>query len=225
MWSWIKNRDGYYCLKTAMRGILSCTVGRPVGFCPVQQFSSYYLTGINSAITDIPTEALILCTGYKIGDMQFGITGSCYFGESEHDAAMREIHEELGITFDQDKLKFHSTGITDNVSSTIFSLCLNECDIKSITKPISTHNKDNRNKKVAVIIFGSSPRIKELMELARPQNKTEQIAYFASVPKRKASNIINIVKNNFLSSRKRNRDKKIKEKTKTNKRTREDDDF
>jgi hypothetical protein len=214
---WTTTRTGYECLATTLRDIETCTVGRRVGICNKQLFSSYYLTGMNSAISVLPKESSILCVGYCIGDMQFTVTGSCYKDETVQDAAIREVKEELGVDIDITKLKLHSHGAitNDKKKSTIFTLCIDNCEMRPIHELSKSMNdlKDDRSRKVSVMIYGSTENIRQLMEMARPMKREEGIAFYGSVPHMHASLIVSIIKEVFLKG-----SSKIKEEVNVRKR-------
>jgi hypothetical protein len=155
---------------------------------------------MNSAILDIPDRVAILCIGYSHGDMQFGVTGSCLVNERVQLAAIREVTEELGISFKHSELRIHSSGSTidnPNVESTIFSLDMDTCQPTAISnehKKIINSSSDDKTRKVAVVVYGSKSTITRVMEMARPQKREEQISYYASVPKDKAVDIISVLK-------------------------------
>lgn len=196
---WVRNQLGYECLHTTLPNIETCTVGRNVKKCSKQVFSRYYLTGMNSAIQDIPEESHILCIGYTIGDMQFTVTGSCYENETVQGAAMREVYEELGVYIDPTYLQLHSHGQLEKkkrVFSTIYLLCVDNCEMKPIQEmPNFQGLKEDKSRKVSIMIYGSRERLRKLMEMAYPMKSDEEITYYGSVPHVDACLLIEIMKN------------------------------
>lgn len=184
---WVDNKQGVKCLETGFEDIETCTVGKKTNICKKQKFSRYYLTGMYSTLCDIQTDTSILCVGYTGGDMQFTVTGTCHFGEDEETAVSREIMEEVGIDFDATKLLLHSYGFIENqeTRSAVFSLCIDDCrprPLSELPQVFRGRYRDDKRRKVSVIIYGKRENLRSLMEMARPLIKNEGINYYGSVP-------------------------------------------
>lgn len=201
---WTDNKQGVKCLETRFEGVETCTVGKRYNVCYKQLFSRYYFTGMHSALLDLPKDVSILYIGYDLGDMQFTVTGTCRYGEDEETAAAREIMEEVGIDFDASKLMLHSYGTIEkqDAKSAVFSLCIDNCKVKRLDElPIvfsGRRARDDRNRKVSVIIYGSRENLRDVMEMARPLCKDERINYYGSVPYASTKLLVDTFKHVFL---------------------------
>ncbi|ARF09553.1 NUDIX hydrolase [Indivirus ILV1] len=190
------NKKGFLCFAAAFTGIVMKTIVGLMHECRKQLFSNFYLVGIISALEKIPKESCLLYIGYTPGDMQIGVTGSCQIGESPKQAAVREIKEELGVNILPVDLKECSFEKMKRGYCTVYSLCIDNCAFTQLRcSELKKSGYDNKQNKIAVIIYGSNEKVKKLIEIAKPTDSTEKISYYASVPQPCALNVTSIIKN------------------------------
>lgn len=104
-----------------------------------------------------------------LADSQLSITGCPYYNEHFVTAAKRELSEEIGLTCDTSSLinivDSYTTTYIVNINNT-YSASKKD-DLCQDTKN-KLNKKDNKNKKIQVLIFGSLPEI---------ETKIKQINY------------------------------------------------
>ena len=103
----------------------------------------------------IPPNYYILCPLYSVGDFQLGVTGTSHFNENIVKTVRRELLEELGIfpiNYTPQLIKLNNNiityGNTININNT---RCNNKFNI--------IKGNDNRNEKIAVVIYGKEEDI------------------------------------------------------------------
>lgn len=137
------------------------------------KLSTYLLNGVYDKIMEMNDEEYILCVGYiekKGGDFQIGLTGSAKFNEDIDETAKRETCEEMGLVF-EDFLKISSDQGKKHTSY-VFTVNANNCK-NFITSPFS-RKKDDRRRKVTVLIHGDINTIFNIMRSIPVKSSNEE---------------------------------------------------
>lgn len=188
----------YLCYETKFDGVVYCQlvfdddrriVGREdVVPMPTQLFSTYCLPGSEIAMGFILPDRMILAIGYSLKDKQFSVTGSCTFGETHEDAAVREILEEIGLSVTTDELHLlhtsKKTRYRQACTATHFALDVDALgdDMAISTTLHEPEGKPDPSNKVSVIVHGSYKAMTALLAKIGPTDTTETISFFAIVP-------------------------------------------
>ena len=172
----------------------------PIIIAETQLFSGFSLPSAGIAFRAIPANHVLLCPGYDLGDMQMCVTGSIkrykrspesdeWTYEDPIDAAIRELHEELGLIVDHDDIKLLCVGerVKDRrhteCTATHFSLDMDKCQSAEITvRPPRSNGKDFSKQKVSVIVHASLPVMRDLITRVGPTDPKETITHLAIVP-------------------------------------------
>ena len=171
----------------------------PISIVETQLFSGFSLPDACIAFRAIPAHHIILCPGYDLGDMQMCVTGSIkrykispdseWEYEDPIDAAVRELHEELGLIVDRDTIRLLCVGERvknrNNMEciATHFSLDMDKCQSAEITvRPPRSDGKDFSKQKISVIVHASLPVMRDLITRVGPTDPRETITHLALVP-------------------------------------------
>jgi len=135
-------------------------------FLNTLRYNDYYLIG--------PTYN----NGTKLTDVQCLVTGKCKTGESDIQAAQREVAEELGLVLNGQNIRFsHNTA-----KEIAYIVDINNCDAydPAVHAGISLYsNNDDTHRKVAVYIYGTYPDISAKIQQIRCRcNEHERVKVF-----------------------------------------------
>ena len=142
--------------------------------------SSYFPETIKLLIQKIPSNYYILCPLYSFGDFQIGVTGTSYFNESQVRTTYRELNEELGIF----PKKYIPTMIKVHNNITTYGSNININHMRLNKKASKMTGKDDRNNKIAVIVYGEEQDIldKYLTKNIIQFQSTDNIVGVMSIP-------------------------------------------
>lgn len=170
--------------------------------------SDYLLPGTVEALVKLPKHSFVLCIGYQtnmtLADSQIGLSGTVKKGETNIQAALREVGEEAFLN--PNTIKFEGTWSSRSgavavavekkgekkreqkkkmeYTCTWYSVPINDCMIVDAkTQPLNKRH-DHKNQKVGVLIHGSELELTRGLSRipVKPlQNKRECEAYFSII--------------------------------------------
>lgn len=156
---------------------------------PKQLFSRFTLPNDHVAMSTVPRDHMILGIGYSLGDIQLRVSGSRKQGEKTLPAALRELREEFGLVVSREDLQFVCTAAREKTKKknacivTHYCLNVDTCgQVKIADEHVAVEEKDDRSRKVSIIVHGSVLNIARLMTVARPLDPDEEISFFALIP-------------------------------------------
>lgn len=139
-------------------------------------FSDYCKRFHMPIVDSLPPNIYLMHVGYAKGDMQLGVTGSCKLNESYKQAAVREVWEEMGISF---KKWCYMKSFSGNGRPHIYMVNADDYFIPTDVVPIT--GVDDRKRKISVMIVGTYDKLTEIMSIAKPYDPSENITYYSAV--------------------------------------------
>jgi len=137
--------------------------------------STFLLSGICKTFEYFDyTKSYILGLGYTRNDVQFAITGTEQLNETTHQAIIRELEEEVGITIDETKLTNKIIKETPLRRNSTYLLHASHAKPYNGYADMFVQNRDDKFRKVQVVIYGSLKEITKLIEMITRRRPSEE---------------------------------------------------
>lgn len=166
---------------------------------PTHAYVSHcYYNGLDTCLEGIEKtnpDSYIVCIGYKDGDYQLGLTGSCKKAEYPETAVARETLEEVDIESKSFEFvttqMFYSSKKPYVRNSHVFKVNASTCKQSSSQRNDSYKiGQDNRKEKITCVVYGTKEEIKTIILNSRLANKNvEKIGYYVALHIKDAVNL------------------------------------